>query len=157
MGLDYEDNSDSEGSTGAASPRLEPASASATDESELADDLGDVAMKMRQKRQREEDDDEGFAGLLGKASAMGGGGRATAVVDDAGEAPKEGWLASLRLKDKDRDKDKDKAGSGKEEGGKKIRLNLGMGKRLGGLLSQKSTTTTPTASPSLEGEKEGGV
>lgn len=118
LGLDYEDNSDSEGSAGAASPRggeLVPTE-------ELAEEMGDVAMKMRQKRQRAEEDDEGFAGLLGKAAAMSRGSQVSVEEGDP--------------KDKLRQKDKDKSpGVVKEELGKKIKLNLGV-KRLGGYLQK---------------------
>jgi protein phosphatase-4 regulatory subunit 3 len=67
---------------------------------ELADEMGDVALKMRQKRQREEDEEEGFAGLLSKAAHMGGDG------------------------DVKRQKDREKS----PEVGKKIRLNIGVKK-----------------------------
>ncbi|ORX34996.1 component of IIS longevity pathway SMK-1-domain-containing protein [Kockovaella imperatae] len=83
LGLDYDDGSDSDGSSGAQSPVIKPSASSAswnssetssstergsTPPEELAEDLGDVAMKMRAKRLREEEEEEGFAGLLVKQS-----------------------------------------------------------------------------------------
>lgn len=148
LGLDYDDNSDStdsEGSTGnTSSPRAGPSAPQPEPDlaptEELAEDLGDVAMKMRSKRQREEEDDEGFAGLLSKATAMGGGNPAkSSDTEETGEKKGEKqWLSGfMSSKYKDKDKDKDKVGSPKvkEEGGKKIRLNLGV-KRIGGYLQK---------------------
>ena len=81
LGLDYDDGSDSEGSSGAQSPVVKPTPGGSpisaqgqasgrgtTPPKELAEDLGDVAMKMRAKRLREEEEEEGFAGLLAKQS-----------------------------------------------------------------------------------------
>ena len=78
LGLDYDDSSDSEGSTGGQSPRLtdpnvteESQSGPAITPSEaLQEDLGDVTLRMRAKRERDEEEEEGFVGmLLGKPPA----------------------------------------------------------------------------------------
>lgn len=70
LGLDYDDGSDSEGSNGAQSPRIPigpekgDISARSGQPEEREEDLGDVAIRMRAKRIREEEEEEGFAGML---------------------------------------------------------------------------------------------
>jgi len=128
LGLDYDDNSDSD-SSGGASPRLKPKSETSdlaappiTPPEELEGDLSEVAMKMRAKRQREEEEEEGFAGLLVKASP---------------QTKKKESLGPDKDKDKDKEKEKD---TRLKEIGKKIRLSVGMGKKLSGSSpSEKST------------------
>ena len=71
--VDYDDGSDSDGSNGTQSPSQPGSGLGLGATQDLEEDLGDVAMRMRAKRQREEEDDEGFAGLLGMAKAAGGG------------------------------------------------------------------------------------
>lgn len=75
LGLDYDDSSDSDGSAGGQSPhpnvqeesKTEPA---ITPSEVLQEDLGDVTQRMRAKRVREEEEEEGFVGmLLGKQPA----------------------------------------------------------------------------------------
>ena len=142
LGLDYDDGSDSEGSVGAQSPSITPASSTGAageilTPPELEEDLGDVAMKMRAKRMREEAEDEEFVGLLmrqipkkeqgtkrttrGAAAAGAGGGKG----GEAGDGGSAGGQARI--------KEEPKGSTGKEkESGKKIRLSLGsFGKRLG--------------------------
>jgi protein phosphatase-4 regulatory subunit 3 len=141
LGLDYDDGSDSEGSSGGQSPRLAPKAEGGTGPppitppEELAEDLGDMAMKMRAKRQREEEEDEGFAGLLVKANALGGAtgkpasaASATAAgAETTAEPTGEGGGASTPKK-KERS-------TPLKDAGKRIRLSLGsmgIGKALGG-------------------------
>lgn len=74
LGLDYDDGSDSDGSAGSQSPRrgMPPATPPViTPSEELEKDLGDVALKIRAKRQREEEEEEGFASLVGKGGKKG--------------------------------------------------------------------------------------
>ena len=159
MGLvDYDDGSDSEGSSGAQSPVIKPLGAAdagssptttssttasiATPDDQLEEDLGDVAMKMRAKRAREEEEEEGFAGLLGKAKTHAGPGMNldTAAGEMAGkvgpdEAEKHsaggagsgtaGGVAKTdegKVKEKEDEKKSWSAAAG--AGGKKLRLNL---------------------------------
>ena len=147
MGLvDYDDGSDSEGSSGAQSPVIKPLGATdlgssptttpaaATPDDQLEEDLGDVAMKMRAKRAREEEEEEGFAGLLGKAKTHAGPGL---NLDSAeGEmSGKPGAGATVQGSDQPGLTDEGKEGKVKEEekkswsaaagaGGKKLRLNF---------------------------------
>ncbi|OCF33154.1 hypothetical protein I316_05199 [Kwoniella heveanensis BCC8398] len=156
LGLDYDDGSDSDSSSGGQSPRIRPDHISpdsgsssssqvepkeeAEDEikvtEELEEDLGDVAMRMRAKRAREEEEEEGFAGLLvGAKSTSATTASTTTEAADSGEAltttPRtaggdEGKKGVGATAGKDKDKDKDK------DKGKKIRLNFSLGKKLGG-------------------------
>ncbi len=126
LGLDYDDG-DSEGSGGSQSPRLlavigkeESGSGPViTSPEELEGDLGDVAMRMRAKRLREEQEEEGFAGML--------------------VAKKPVWTNPRKEKEKEKEKEEKEnvGGGGKREGTpikeKKLKLSFtGFGKRLGG-------------------------
>lgn len=146
--VDYDDASDSDGSSGAQSPVVKaklsiqpssptPASTAATLDGDatlggevkegdrLEEDLGDIALKMRAKRAREEEEEEGFGGLL-MNKAKDGAGDASAntgsVVMDKG--------ASLEAEEKKDDVAAKKEGK-KDEGGKKIRLSFGSLKKFG--------------------------
>ncbi|KAK8844620.1 hypothetical protein IAR55_006467 [Kwoniella newhampshirensis] len=127
LGLDYDDGSDSDSSGGGASPRIkpdhleqqpptsiEPLPAQTTEE--LEEDLGDVTMRMRAKRQREEEEDEGFAGLLVGKGAGGEKQEKETQTQTQPAATAEGKKQGTPVKDI----------------GKKIRLNFGLGKKLGG-------------------------
>jgi protein phosphatase-4 regulatory subunit 3 len=132
LGLDYDDGSDSDGSNGTQSPRQSAAVVTA----ELEDDLGDVAMRMRAKRQREEEDDEGFAGLLGIAKAAGGGSLAKkpdgAQPEPVSQKPttpvkvdvpaKTPTPTSAAKKEKEKEKEANTPG-------KRLKLHLGFGKK----------------------------
>ena len=134
LGLDYDDGSDSDGSNGTQSPR-QPA---AVVTPELEDDLGDVAMRMRAKRQREEEDDEGFAGLLGIAKAAGGGGLVkksegtetkfetvptkSATPTKADTPTKTATVPGKKEKEKEKEKEASTPG-------KRLKLHLGFGKK----------------------------
>ena len=61
LGLDYDDNSDSEGSS---SPTMKPQQKSGTPPKELEEGLGDVAVKMRQKRLKAQQDDDELGDLF---------------------------------------------------------------------------------------------
>lgn len=144
MGLvDYDDGSDSEGSSGAQSPVIKPLSAadmgsspttsavaSATPDDQLEEDLGDVAMKMRAKRAREEEEEEGFAGLLGKAKTHAGPGLNldTAEGEMAGKpgVAKQG-LEDEQAKGEAQGVAEGKEGKSKEEGGKSWSAAAGAG------------------------------
>nr|XP_019048585.1 hypothetical protein I302_02357 [Kwoniella bestiolae CBS 10118]OCF27515.1 hypothetical protein I302_02357 [Kwoniella bestiolae CBS 10118] len=126
LGLDYDDGSDSDSSTGQKSPRNQPIS-SMTSNKEEGDEgegegegLEDVQMRMRAKRQREEEEEEGFAGLL-----VGAKGTPNPDPTKEEEVVDEG-------KDKDLTKGTGSGtGNSVKDMGKKIRLNLGFGKKLG--------------------------
>jgi protein phosphatase-4 regulatory subunit 3 len=111
LGLDY-DESDSEGSVEGDSPKV-------TETTQLAEDLTDVELKIRAKRQRaeqEEEEDGAMAGLLGKPGAVGRKLRGEKSEQKSEQKGDEGEAAggSNQVKDK------------------KIRLSLtGLGKKLG--------------------------
>ncbi|KAL1409675.1 Platinum sensitivity protein [Vanrija albida] len=126
LGLDYDDASDSDGSTGGESPIVRPDGSPFGDLSEtqhqLSDDLSDVAQKIRAKRMREEEEEE--AG--GLADLVGGGGKSPAAKKESAAATKEGEGSSRPTAPTGNGK----AAEGKE---KKIRLSLGgLGKKLSG-------------------------
>jgi len=118
--VDYDDGSDSDGSNGTQSPRQPGGSVDATQE--LEEDLGDVAMRMRAKRQREEEDDEGFAGLLGIAKAAGGGSMSKEPVKAEETKPKVKPAAALPPAAKEEKKEVTTPG-------KRLKLHLGFGKK----------------------------
>ena len=118
--VDYDDGSDSDGSNGTQSPRQPGGSVDATQE--LEEDLGDVAMRMRAKRQREEEDDEGFAGLLGIAKAAGGGSMSKEPVKAEESKPKVKPAAALPTAAKEEKKEVTTPG-------KRLKLHLGFGKK----------------------------
>ncbi|KIR57878.1 nuclear protein [Cryptococcus bacillisporus CA1873] len=157
LGLDYDDNSDPESpvstpqhiehssstpvsttSTSLLERTVSRAQAVAEKEkntSELEDDLGDVQAKMREKRRREEEDEEegGFAGLLVGAKPQ-------PVATIAASAASGGGAIGAGKGEEERDDERDTAvqseipttGEGKKglkDMGKKIRLNLGLGKK----------------------------
>ncbi|WWC85689.1 uncharacterized protein L201_000555 [Kwoniella dendrophila CBS 6074] len=110
---------------------------------ELEEDLGDVQMRMRAKRQREEEEEEGFAGLLVGAKT----GPLSKITTN--DEPKEKDSISennenkstMSIDDKDKESSttntsmaiKQKTSSTPvKDMGKKIRLNLGFGKKLSG-------------------------
>ena len=146
--VDYDDTSDSDGSSGAQSPVIKgktsihptspsPSSGTAGNggssigdeqmEERLEEDLGDVAAKMRAKRAREEEEEEGFAGLLVKKKDEAG----SAAAEPAAKAETSAVEKKEAVKSEDKREDA-KKDSKKEEGGKKIRLSFGSFKRLGG-------------------------
>ncbi|BEJ13212.1 hypothetical protein CspHIS471_0303860 [Cutaneotrichosporon sp. HIS471] len=71
LGLDYDDASDSDGSAGGESPKIVPANPPAGTESELVEGLSDVEKRVRAKRIRQEEEEEGSAlsDLIGGSKA----------------------------------------------------------------------------------------
>nr|XP_019014382.1 uncharacterized protein I206_00464 [Kwoniella pini CBS 10737]OCF53163.1 hypothetical protein I206_00464 [Kwoniella pini CBS 10737] len=141
LGLDYDDGSDSDSSsTGQRSPRNSSSdkipnsnlgNLNLTKE-ELEDDLGDVAMRMRAKRQREEEEEEGFAGLLVGAKTTT---TPTTTITTTKEENKEEdkSINDNNIISKSRINSNNTGNSTPvKDMGKKIRLNLGFGKKLGG-------------------------
>lgn len=61
LGLDYDDASDSDGSTGAESPKVRPLVPAPEPDSDLVEGLSDVERKIRAKRIRNEEEEEGSA------------------------------------------------------------------------------------------------
>ncbi|KAK6905071.1 hypothetical protein I203_105890 [Kwoniella mangroviensis CBS 8507] len=129
LGLDYDDGSDSDSSTGQKSPRNQPqpqlpqSLQGAKEEGEgEGEGLEDVQMRMRAKRQREEEEEEGFAGLLV-------GAKSTPTKD---EDEKEKGMVLGDNDNEDAKKVQTTTGTSVKDMGKKIRLNLGFGKKLGG-------------------------
>jgi len=143
--VDYDDASDSDGSSGAQSPiikskhSIQPTSPSASsaksdtilaagdkDEERLEEDLGDVALKMRAKRVREEEEEEGFGGLmLSKKKEDAAGEPATKTHSVVTEK-----AASVKGEDRKAEVVGKKEGK-KDEGGKKIRLSFGSLRKFG--------------------------
>ncbi|GMK58191.1 hypothetical protein CspeluHIS016_0502230 [Cutaneotrichosporon spelunceum] len=80
LGLDYDDASDSDGSTGGESPKVVPTNPPAGTESELVEGLSDVEKRVRAKRIREEEEEEGSA----FSELMSGGSKAGAQKDGSG-------------------------------------------------------------------------
>ena len=167
LGLDYDDGSDSEGSSGAQSPRVKPMSSSAspsaalqgkrvargdTPPEELEEDLGDVAMKMRAKRLREEEEEEGFAGLIVKQSKkterMNGQGQGMGMGMGMGANTRSSSRSPIKSEDGSPGSQVNGVGNGGKTGGgggggsekegekkseKKIRLSItSFGRRTGG-------------------------
>ena len=154
--VDYDDGSDSDGSAGAQSPL--PRSASITDftpdsegdtasstsgssggegamdvdvtkdQERLEDGLGDVAMMMRAKRLREEEEEEGFAGLLVKAGSKKDSSASTATPTET-QAEDSGASKAGVEEDKTVKEEPKKGG----EGQKKIRLSFAPLKKLPGM------------------------
>ncbi|WOO79694.1 putative protein [Vanrija pseudolonga] len=124
LGLDYDDASDSDGSTGGESPKVRPVTLTFGDladtQHQLSDDLSDVALKIRAKRMREEEEEE--AG--GLADLVGGGKGSSVKKEPAKEGGEGASRASVASGSGP------VAADGKE---KKIRLSLGgLGKKLSG-------------------------
>lgn len=116
LGLDYDDASDSEGSTGGESPKARPSAPTPeAAEADLAEGLSEVEQKIRAKRLRDEDEDEGvFAQLV-------------APKDGAAEAVSPSGPLQSAVKT---ESEVDLGGAGKD---KKIKLSLGsLGRTLGG-------------------------
>lgn len=103
LGLDYDDDSGSEGSAGGESPKMRPSAPTPDAEANLADGLSDVEQKIRAKRLREEEEDDGvFASLVG-------------AKEEPAETPVSPVKEEAEVKDK------------------KIKLSLGsLGRTLGG-------------------------
>jgi protein phosphatase-4 regulatory subunit 3 len=149
--VDYDDASDSDGSSGAQSPVIKskqsilPTSPSpssgeddvalsggANEEERLEEDLGDVALKMRAKRAREEEEEEGFGGLLLSKK------KEAAAGDSAINASSAALEHEETVKGEDKKEavagkkaGKKEEGGKKDEGGKKIRLSFGSLKKFG--------------------------
>lgn len=124
LGLDYDDASDSDGSTGGESPKVRPVSLNFGDladtQHQLSDDLSDVALKIRAKRMREEEEEEagGLADLIGGGKGSSVKKEPAKEAEGASRAPVAGGGSPAAAAD------------GKE---KKIRLSLGgLGKKLSG-------------------------
>lgn len=134
LGLDYDDASDSEGSTDGESPkatgRRPSPSIDSTETEHLAEELTDVEQKVRAKRMRNEEEEEeagGFADLV-KGVKKGGAGSASG-----------GPQASARTVKEEKESTAEGAASGGSGGGKekKIRLSLsGLSKKFGGSKAQ---------------------
>lgn len=108
LGLDYDDASDSDGSAGGESPKIGPTNPPAATDSELVEGLSDVEKRVRAKRIRKEEEEEGsaFSELMGGSNKTGG--------------PKDGSGGAVKVVHEE----------GAEGGGppgkdKKIRLSLG--------------------------------
>lgn len=124
--VDYDEGSDSDGSNGTQSPRQPGSGSGLGATQELEEDLGDVAMRMRAKRQREEEDDEGFAGLLGIAKAAGGGSMAKEPVKTEDTKPaKPAAVTPPTAKPVTTPVKEEKAATP----GKRLKLHLGFGKK----------------------------
>lgn len=159
LGLDYDDGSDSDtSSNGNQSPRTTNAPPLADTQKlntevteELEEDLMDVTMKMRAKRQREEEDDADFAGLFGSLSKAGASGDAkkkaplvegssksslgtsTATATSEGSASDTILTAQSITPDSEDKKAKEKEVPVPESGatttGKRLKLNFGFGRK----------------------------
>lgn len=110
LGLDYDDASDSDGSAGAESPKSRLSVPAPETDSELAEGLSDVERKIRAKRIRNEEEEEGSV----FTELMTGGKGAVAQKDASG--------AALPVKLVHDEAAPAEGGAGKE---KKIKLSLG--------------------------------
>ncbi|WRT63528.1 uncharacterized protein IL334_000433 [Kwoniella shivajii] len=157
LGLDYDDGSDSDNSSsGNQSPRQSqrlqqqhhsnqllsetPITSDIKPTEVLEEDLGDVQLRMRAKRQREEEEEEGFAGLLVGANSTTSNTNSNTNSSDRPpsiipkiELKKDG-AGDQNAKDSSSSDTNTKKNSSTpvKDMGKKIRLNLGFGKKLGG-------------------------
>lgn len=158
LGLDYDDGSDSDtSSNGNQSPRTthapplsdnksSPSTTTTEVTEELEEDLMDVTMKMRAKRQREEEDDADFAGLFGSLSkGKSGDGKKKAQTqgqsEDTKPSPeiitsnaletsvdKESGAAAAQSSPTITEKDKEVPEGGVSTG-KRLKLNFGFGRK----------------------------
>ncbi|WVR03282.1 hypothetical protein IAU60_000273 [Kwoniella sp. DSM 27419] len=129
LGLDYDDGSDSDSSTGGQSPRT-PAEASGEtalgesstgpkDSSEGLDPEEAMQQLRARRKQKEEEDEEVFAGLLGKGGSNGKGAAASETAEAGTGEGASGKKPGTPVKEMGM--------------GKKLKLNLGgLGKKLGG-------------------------
>lgn len=116
LGLDYDDASDSDGSAGAESPKAtRPAVPTPQTDSELVEGLSDVERKVRAKRIRNEEEEEGSA----FTELMGGGKGAPAT------APKDAPGVALPVKVVHEEAAPAEGGGGSAGKDKKIKLSLG--------------------------------
>nr|XP_018266504.1 uncharacterized protein I303_00479 [Kwoniella dejecticola CBS 10117]OBR88662.1 hypothetical protein I303_00479 [Kwoniella dejecticola CBS 10117] len=108
---------------------------------ELEEDLGDVAMRMRAKRQREEEEEEGFAGLLvGAAAGSKSKSQSQSLSKETKEedkSPTDSVVGGKSAKNTGTSSTTSTSTSTStstpvKDMGKKIRLNLGFGKKIGG-------------------------